>query len=244
MFTGGEPTYHPDFEDIVLNKPDHIKLALISNGSRPYSFWERIGGQISYLILTFHPEFAKIDRFVDVARLMMVDKKCEGRINLIMHPEHWDYCIEAYNKLMEAGVTVSAKPLMDSFGDGNKAKVSSTYTQDELDWIAERNKEDGDKFIEYLDKDRNVLYETNAAEMLARGDTNFKGWECHATTQTLTISPDGRAFSMTCGQGFLVGGIYTGFKLPTESVICRQNSCWCHYDIAATKNRVIPIIPQ
>src|ERR1700756_4144631 len=67
MFSGGEPKYHPKFEEILATKPDFINASVISNGARHKSFWERVVPELFSIILTFHVEFAfdKLDRFIE-----------------------------------------------------------------------------------------------------------------------------------------------------------------------------------
>ena len=67
MFKGGEPTYHPEFEQILDLQSDRIKIQVISNGARTLHFWERIQPKIDRVILTYHVEYANFDRFVRVA---------------------------------------------------------------------------------------------------------------------------------------------------------------------------------
>mgnify|MGYP003654040527 CR=1 FL=1 len=208
MFSGGEATYHPDFEKIVLEKPDHIKLSVISNASRPIGFWERITEKLHCVILTFHSEFANLDRFLATANLVYKEHKRYGRVNLTMIPEKWDYCINVYNTLIEKKIPVIAKPLVD---------------------------------IMLLDKDNNVIHNTSAPELLSSHNTDFREWECHTNTSRMYVDMDGSIFDTVCKQRTQTGSIYTGYTLPTEPMICKQNFCWCHSDINAKKIKITPI---
>lgn len=234
MFTGGEATFHPDFEKIVLEKPEHIDISVISNASRPIGFWERITPHLKLVILTFHAEFAKIDRFLETCELIYNHHKKPGRVNLTMIPEKWDECIAAFNILTTAGIRVTAKPLVENFGF-QADKVFSTYTPEHLQWITDANKGISFKNIAVVGSDNNILYKTNPSELISANQTNFYGWECYTSTQTLYIDGDGTVFDTACKQRRNKGNIYTQYDLTTSSMTCRQNFCWCHADILPKK---------
>lgn len=240
MFSGGEATYHPDFEKIVLEKPDHIKLSVISNASRPIGFWERITEKLHCVILTFHSEFANLDRFLATANLVYKEHKRYGRVNLTMIPEKWDYCINVYNTLIENKIPVIAKPLVENFGSGSTGLLSG-YTSEQLKWISEVSSEGEINDIMLLDKDNNVIHNTSAPELLSSHNTDFREWECHTNTSRMYVDMDGSIFDTVCKQRTQTGSIYTGYTLPTEPMICKQNFCWCHSDINAKKIKITPI---
>ena len=55
------------------------------------------------------------------------------------------------------------------------------------------------------------------------------------------VDMDGSIFDTVCKQRTQTGSIYTGYTLPTEPMICKQNFCWCHSDINAKKIKITPI---
>lgn len=234
MFTGGEATYHPDFEKIVLEKPNHIDISVISNASRPLHFWERISPSLKLVVLTYHAEFAKLDRFLEICKLVYIQNKRMGRVNLTMIPEKWDECVNAVKVLSENGITVIPKPLVENFGFAS-TKVLSTYTNDQLKWISNSTKNTEFKNILVLDKDQKVLYKTNPSELISLRQTNFKGWECYTNTKTLYIDGDGTVFDTACRQRNNKGNIYSTYELSSSPMICEQDFCWCHSDIQPKK---------
>jgi MoaA/NifB/PqqE/SkfB family radical SAM enzyme len=136
MFTGGEATFHPDFERLVNEKPDHIKLSVISNASRPLPFWERIVDKMHVVILTFHAEYADTDRFFKTAELIFLKSRRKGLINVTMVPSHWDKCVAACKIFREAGMTVTVKPLLKNFGVTSPSMIDE-YTSEQIKWIKE-----------------------------------------------------------------------------------------------------------
>jgi MoaA/NifB/PqqE/SkfB family radical SAM enzyme len=234
MFTGGEATYHPEFEKIVHNAPSHIRVSVISNASRPVAFWERIVDRFKVVMLTFHAEFANLDRFFKTAELVYKESKRGGAINITMIPAHWDKCVEAYHRFIDAGMLVTVKPLVDNFGY-QSSSVISDYSPEQLEWIKEKtNKNTNKNFATYNSKNE-LLFKTTPAEMLARNQTNFNGWTCYTPTQFLYINAAGDAYNTSCKQREHVGNIYTEFRLTSEPTICKQNFCWCYMDIMTKK---------
>jgi len=237
MFSGGEATFHPDFEKIVLEKPNHVQISVISNASRPIVFWERITEHLKIVVLTYHAEFAKLDRFMETAKLIYLTHKKSGKINLTMIPEKWDLCVDVYNKLKEAGLPVVPKPLVENFGFRSE-KLISTYSKEHIEWITGSSNNNEYKTISVIGKDGNVLYNTNPSELLITDQTNFKGWNCWTNTRVLNIDFNGDVKDTACKQRELLGNISTGFTIPTEPKICRQDFCWCHSDIVPKKTKL------
>lgn len=232
-FTGGEPTFHPDFEKIVLEKPDIVDISVISNASRPLAFWERIASKLRLVTLTYHMEYAIHDRFVSIAELVYKTHKKMGSINLIMLPNRWEECVQVYERLIEKGFRVVLKPLVENFGVGATQTVKE-YTQDQLNWISLKNKSSY-KLISVIGQNNEVIYETTPAELISLNQVNFEGWTCYTNTQCLCIDMIGDVYDTSCTQRTKVGNIYDGFTISTEPLICNQKFCWCYSDIIPKK---------
>lgn len=234
IFSGGEPTYHPEFETILDEKPAGITFGAISNGARPYSFWERAIEKLNTLILTFHSEFATLDRFIQTAELCRPKLQ---RINLTMIPWMWEESVNVYETFKAAGLPVAPKPLVKDFGFKSSSLIDE-YLPEQIKWIEQKNTETIElKYIGLWDKSGNLIQKTNPSEMLSAGNTNFKGWQCHTPSKTLYINTNGDIFDTSCKQRRLLGTVYTGFELKTDPVTCLQNFCWCHSDISPLKVR-------
>ena len=240
MFSGGEATYHPDFEKIVLEKPDHVRISVISNASRPIGFWERIVSKLHSVVLTFHSEFANLDRFLATANLVYKEHDRYGRVNLTMIPEKWDYCVDVYNRLVEQQIPVVVKPLVENFGSGSTGLLSG-YTSEQLDWISKISSDGEKNDIILVDKDDNIVHQTSASELLSSHSTDFREWECHTNTTRMYVDMDGLIFDTVCKQRTNTGSIYTGYTIPPKPMICKQNFCWCHTDINAKKIKITSI---
>jgi len=234
MFLGGEPTYHPDFEEIVLGKPNHVTIQLISNGSRPLAFWERISQHLDLIILTYHIEYAKLERFKEIAAAC---KNKLNRINLPMLPSRWDECMEVFVSLTEAGFKVSPKVLLEDFGY-TANKYLQGYNKEQLAWI-NSNQDAAVHTMKMIAPSGKSFKQTNPSELLAQKLTNFKGWECESPKWNVSILSDGRVFDTACKQRKQLGTIESGFTLDRSPVICEQNFCWCYSDLHTKKTRVL-----
>lgn len=240
MFSGGEATFHPHFEQIVLEKPNHIMLSVLSNASRPIAFWERIVSKLHMVILTYHAEFAKLDRFLETAKLVYSENKNKGRVNLTMIPERWEECVRVYYTLKENNIPVSPKPLVENFGF-NASNTIKSYTVNQLAWISKENNESSYKNIGFYDKKGNLLHKTDPAEMISAKQTNFNGWTCYTNTKVLYIDFNGNVADTACQQRKIIGSIYTKYYISEEPMLCKQNFCWCHADIAPKKIKNVEI---
>lgn len=231
FFSGGEPTYHPDFEKILDAKPDGVELSVISNASRPYAFWERAVPKLAHIILTYHAEFANLERFIETAKLC---REKLDRINLTMIPWKWNECITAYNSLVAWGFPVTPKPLVKDFGFKSSALIDE-YSNDEINWINEKNKIQNRGYIGFYRQDGTPIKFSTPSEMLVTGENNFNGWECYTPSSSMYIDPDGNIHDTACQQRRLIGTVATGFKMASASIICKQDFCWCHPDMEGTK---------
>ena len=239
-FGGGEPTYHPYFERIVNEKPDHIKVGVSSNLARPYAFWERIVDKLLLVMATFHIEFTPIDRFITTAELIYLKHKKQGQITVVMLPERWDDCVTAYETLVSRNLPVSAKPVLNTIDptESDSINVIDDYTQDQLDWITNHNDEEkGPKFMGIFSKTGELLEKVSSWGLLS-AKQSFNGWLCHTPMFYLCINKFQEVFDQSCNQRSKLGTLTEGFTIPTSPTVCRQSACWCMSDIIQKKEKI------
>jgi hypothetical protein len=76
-------------------------------------------------------------------------------------------------------------------------------------------------------------------ELIARGENNWKGWNCYIGLQNIVIDFNGIIRGGWCGVGGIIGNIEDKkFKLPVKPVLCVTTNCYCGLDIMATKVRI------
>jgi len=238
-FGGGEPTYHPEFERIVDEKPDHIKIGISSNLARPYAFWERIVDKILLVMATYHVEFTNIERFIPTAELIYLKYKRQGQITVVMLPSRWDECVTAYETLVSHKLPVSAKPVLNTIDptESESIDVIPDYTKEQLDWITKHNEGDGPKFMGIYSKTGELLERVSSWGLLS-AKQSFKGWLCYTPMQYLCINKFQDVFDQSCNQRSKIGTLSEGFTIPTSPSICRQSVCWCMSDIIQKKEKI------
>lgn len=237
MFGGGEPTYHPDFERILEEKPRNVQIGVSSNLARPISFWERVAPKLISVIATYHAEYASLERFVETAKLIYQQCGVLGQVTLVMLPSKWDECVTAFERLVSEGLPVTAKPILNTI-DSEEANVYviPDYTPDQLVWIEKNNNSDGRKVIGLYNKDDILVDRTSTGSIIA-SKYSFKGWTCYTPVNNLLISKSGDVYDMSCNQRSKLGNIVDGFNVPTEPVVCSQNLCWCTSDLIQRKSK-------
>lgn len=77
--------------------------------------------------------------------------------------------------------------------------------------------------------------EDNANNVMARDENDFRGWECWAGVQNITISNTGDVYRAICKVGGKLGNIYDGFEMPGETIICNKPRCICSADVQLSK---------
>lgn len=79
--------------------------------------------------------------------------------------------------------------------------------------------------------------ESNVNDLLMNENNKFKGWECWAGVQNITIDNKGDVWRAICRQGNKLGNISEDFSFPdvTDTVVCQKSSCNCAADIQLTK---------
>jgi hypothetical protein len=233
MFLGGEPTAWTFFETLLDFAPKHVNIQIISNGARPLAYWDRIAPKLHRAILTAHPEYVDIQRFLKVIQILGTRLI---RVNVPMKPDEWDKCYGIYHELKANGVKVIPKVLLQDFGF-TADKVLDAYTPEQLAWIKDHQEANVHTMrIKYeCGKERN----TNPGELLASEQgTNFKGWSCNTPAEFMGVDADGTIYNSMCKQRQVVGHIDTGIdRQKQQPMICEQNFCWCYSDIHTKKER-------
>lgn len=240
QYTGGEPTQYPGFLDLLKFGVDlGLIHSMISNGSRTIRFWEKVTPLLDHVNFTFHQEFADLDHFSEVVRV--VSRGSRVRVNFTMIPDKFDQIFEAAQSLAGLDNTsVALKPLRINFG----AELYP-YSDDQLNLMREYQPtgapgETRDK------RDRmRVVYDEGSTEtkrpskFVLDGDNRWKGWRCWAGIQELIVSNTGDIYRGVCRVGGAIGNVRDeDYGLPSDPIICTKMVCSCPTDIMTRKEKI------
>jgi organic radical activating enzyme len=243
QFTGGEPTVMPGF--IALAQNIHargVRLSLISNGSRTRKFWTRLLPLLHSTVLSFHPEFAEPEHFLDIVRL--AGERIRTHVNVCAHPDYFDLARGVTDWILAGlpSVTVTLKPLLVDFGSN-----LYSYTPEQMSLLRDYAKitipraqadesSRGAMVVSFADGRREVA---RAADFLANRTNRWKGWECDIGLESLSIDMHGNVYRGLCRVGGKIGSIKlaNAFALPSNSVRCERESCHCMLDIMTSRRR-------
>lgn len=243
-FTGGEVTMYKYFTDICnFCKDLDIRVGLISNGSRTIRYWEENKHFFDHVCLSFHPEFADQDHFINVVKTLHNDVRTH--VNIMMSPQKFDYCYAVANKVKNLGnISMALQPLIHDFGD-------TLYDYDEFQKkIFDRQHELITKHIKFnrsFDYYRGAMRMVNAEgqsmvssahRFISEKTNDWSGWKCYAGIEQLIVDMDGSIYRGWCKEGGNVGHIEDiDLKLPMEPVNCTKTMCHCNFDIMCTKEK-------
>lgn len=239
QFTGGEPTMHPQIIRLLqAASAQGFTVSLISNASRTLRFWGKIAPSLDSVILTYHNEFADLDHFRSVGRLLA--DQMAVHINVTMRPDHFDRTLDEARALREAmpGASITLKPLRIGFDT-----ELYDYTPDQLATMSRGLPQKapqsglmprGTMTVQDREGQRS---EVRATELVVRGQNRWKDYRCNAGLESLRVTGDGRVTRAVCSVGGELGHIGRSVALPQGPVLCTAEVCSCTADILITKAR-------
>lgn len=243
-FTGGEVTMYRHFAEICQFCTElDIKVGLISNGSRTLRYWEDNKQFFDHVCLSFHPEHADEEHFINVVKLLNNDVRTH--VNIMMSPEKFDFCYAVANKVKNLGnISMALQPLIHDFGD-----TLFDYT-DQQRKIFDKQHELITKHIKFT---RSFEYYRGAMRMvnesgegtvssahrfISEKTNDWSGWRCYAGVEQMIVDMDGKIYRGWCRMGGSIGHITDDdLKLPTEPIVCAKTMCHCNFDIMSTKEK-------
>jgi MoaA/NifB/PqqE/SkfB family radical SAM enzyme len=241
-FTGGEVTLYKHFIELCQFCTElDIKVGLISNGSRTLRYWEENKQYFDHVCLSFHPEEAEEDHFINVVKILNNDVRTH--VNIMMSPERFDFCYVVANKVKNLGnISMALQPLIHDFGD-----TLYDYDQNQKK-VFEKQHELIVKDIKYtktFDYYRGAMAKVNADghrqvssahRFISEKTNDWSGWKCFAGVEQLIVDKDGSIHRGWCKEGGAIGHITdSNLDLLVDPVICGNNMCHCNFDIMCTK---------
>ena len=218
------------------------KVGLISNGSRTLRWWEDNKQYFDHVCLSFHPEFADADHFVQVVKMLHDDVRTH--VNIMMSPDKFDFCYAVANKVKGIGnISMALQPLIHDFGD-------TLYDYDEFQKkIFDKQHELIVKHIKYtksfdyyrgamkMIKEDNTEVVSSAHRFISQKTNDWSGWKCYAGAEQIIVDLGGDIYRGWCRVGGKIGNIFEAFEVPKTPIICNKTMCHCNFDIMSTKEQ-------
>ena len=231
-FTGGEPTVHPKFADLV-RYAKHKGITWISvttNGTLPFEFYNSL--PVDQYVFSIHLEYDWMRVMNTITKL--ADSSNVKLIGQIMaHHEHIPFAKVVKGMLDQNTIPCTVRRIRWTEGDHDLFD-DMRYHPDDLNWIKEQEATISGNCV--IDKGNLGEQIIHANDVIKLHLNKYKGWTCNAGIESLMINWDGVVHRATCRVGGSLGNIYKGtFSVPTEPVICDRNFCTCAADIPLTK---------
>ena len=241
--TGGEVTLYKHFIEICKHCTElGAKVGLISNGSRTLRWWEDNKQYFDHVCLSFHPEFADADHFVQVVKLINNDVRTH--VNIMMSPEKFDFCYAIANKVKTIGnISMALQPLIHDFGevlfDYDEFQKKIFDKQHEL--IVKHIKYT--KSFDYYRGAMKMVQEdgteivSSAHRFISQKTNDWSGWKCYAGVEQIIVDMRGDISRGWCLVGGKIGNIFENFEIPKDPILCDKTMCHCNFDIMSTKEK-------
>lgn len=237
-FTGGEVTLYRHFSEIAAYCTElGIRVGLISNGSRTIRWWEEHKKYFDHICLSFHPEHANKDHFLNVVSAVHMDLRTH--VNIMMDPKSFDSCYEYAKQVAEIGnISMALQPLIVNFGDQlyPYSSKQSELINRQINGIVYT------KRFPYYRGSMAKVFEDGTQETVATqkfmvdGANNWSGWQCSAGVEQLVVDMDGGIHRGWCKVGDTIGSIFDDeLTLPLTYITCDKTMCHCNFDVTCTK---------
>jgi len=230
---GGEPTYHPMITDILTHL-ESIHLSMATNLSRDMDWWKIYYKYIDQLATSYHLEHTKYDEFFKKLSFL-----CQHRI-ITVSMVAIDNTLQKYLDIIDGlssldNVYCIIKPCI-------KNRKIIHYDEKYLKYIGKMFRpkrttisDETLKLFKVTDGKRIRFRQQN---MIASGETNFKGWECRKGLDLLKIRPNGNVYKAICEMDDEpIGNISEDIILPSRPSICEKDRCICGTDIRYLNKR-------
>jgi organic radical activating enzyme len=244
--TGGEPTQHPQFKEVVqLAKSMNIEVASDTNSVRTVRFYKEVASLVDAWNITLHPS----QHILDLEKIRVLTDTSFVVVYVMMDPDFWDISMEWLAQVSQL-TNIKVIPLY-CMSDWGGAACTITYTQEQSDFLVntpniltmtpQRFEELKKTHAWLLKTDSKLTYDDNSVEVadpnmiVKLGQNNFYGWECLAGNETINIKHDGSVTWANCGiKRYNHFRDVDAIELK-QPVTCNLNRCDCGADIRATK---------
>lgn len=247
-FSGGEPTIWKNLIPLIewlKTRLDDPQIGINTNLSRPIKYWVEHSHLFHDVVASFHPEFAKKDRYTENAEYLQ-DKVNYLCCRMMMREEQFQEVIDYGNSLKQRlkNYNIEWVPLFSDIATTVEPwKYSEQWMKDFFETNSFESKHTipkarGSKWSMVSQEvyDDGTTAPFNGNRLTAERQNFFKGWKCWVS-EGIFINSSGNISAASCGMGPRLGNIYRDVELNLEPVICNKYHCTCGTDMLLTKEK-------
>jgi MoaA/NifB/PqqE/SkfB family radical SAM enzyme len=146
-FTGGEPTVNPNFWNLVdyISTHDNVVMGLTTNGAWGKKNTQKILEKFEWVTVSYHAEAHETLKQQVIDNIFELhNSSINLSVNLMLHVDYWDECMQVYEKLKAAGIKCNPRPIGDgaltikgwfSDSEGVMRRTSHEYTVEQQAWF-------------------------------------------------------------------------------------------------------------
>lgn len=255
-FSGGEPTMHPEFIDIIkFLSSQGCEICLTTNASRGIEWWKKAEPYVDHLVISYHPNWTKYDKLKE--NIYFLTDTCWINLDLMMVPNSWDELLsvgEAFKNCKNIAVTYL--PIQQNFGVDSLGLIN--YTNEQLSFLKnppnywgefKPSKEKlkkcngffgrGFKLMSIQDNGVEIIKQLDYKYLIANNLNRFKGYECDLGQEGLIVELNGDIYYGYCHVGGLIGNINDdNIQIKHTPTICDREICSCSVDIDISKRKL------
>ena len=233
-FTGGEPTVHPKFTELVkyANHKNIQWVSVTTNGTLPFEFYAML--PVDQYVFSLHLEY-NWRRVWDTVLKVSSRSNIKVIAQIMAHHNHMDAVLQLRARCLQEEIPSTVRRIRWTEGDHDLFD-DMRYHPDDLKWIKEQEATVKENTVIFLKEEPDMPRLKHANDVIKLHLNKYKGWTCNAGIESLMINWDGDVHRATCRVGGSLGNIYEGsFNVPVEPVTCDRNFCTCAADIPLTK---------
>jgi MoaA/NifB/PqqE/SkfB family radical SAM enzyme len=199
-FTGGEPTVNNNLYklvDYIKQEDQSFNLSLTTNAAWNTRFTNKILDNFSGVTVSYHAEAHESLKKTAIENIKELHKhNIWLQVNVMLHMDYWNECVEVYKMLKDEGVKVNPRPIGDGNvartgwfidADGTQRRTSHPYTKQQQEWFwnemgigsAAANQQEGTNLGRACCGGRCLQGKVdNKWQEIKLINTEFKDWHC------------------------------------------------------------------
>jgi len=210
-FAGGEPFAYPGFMDFVESISEFHTWECSTNFYwDPEELIERIKPGRARIGVSFHPEFANFDNFLEKA-VKLKKAGFEVWANYVAYPPFMGPMRVYKQKFADVGISMSILPFKGKYKGKN---YPDEYTDDEREYLKSLGTE--------------VWVKKTLDFTFGKKNSEKKGKLCRMGQMYARILSDGNVYSCCSKTARKLGNLFDGsFSLLEDPIICEDENCPC-----------------